>query len=185
MYLLLVVGSFTDRMCLPHPGVLRSPQWFGTLLVGIILAAAGVPSGRLVAAELSIPTEVSHSKGSVMNVSVGYSGQGAAVAALQFDLQYDRSVLNITATAGGATTGAGKSLSTHVLPNGQTRFLIAGLNQNVIADGSVVDLTIQVSTKASMGPYPLAFFNALGVEPTSQPVSMRTHNGRIIIAGPP
>ncbi len=180
MHLLPVVGRFAHRMCLPPPGAVRSLRWGGMLLIGIVLITAGVPSSRLVAAELSIPT-VMASAGDRVNASVVYSAQGATVAGLQFDLKYDRSVLTITATAGSATTGAGKSLTTAVLPNGNLRFLIFGFNQNVIADGIVVNLTIQVNPSSSAGPYTLGFFNTSGVAPTGKSVSISTHDGQIII----
>src|SRR5574341_371517 len=153
------------------------------LLLWILLAAAVVPS-RLLAAELSIHTVVA-SAGDTVDTSVEYRAQGAAVAALQFDLAFDPSVLGITATIGSAAAAAGKSLATAVLPNGNIRFLIFGLNQNVITDGSVVDLTIQVSTNSSVGPYPLDLLNALGASPSAQGVSIKTHDGQVIRIGPP
>jgi len=176
----LLAESFAYHTCLPPPGVARGPRWLGNLAVGTLLAATGVATNRLAAAELSIPT-VGASVGGSVNLSVEYGGQGTAVAALQFDLNYNRSVLTITAAAGAAATSAGKSLTTHRLPNGMTRFLIVGLNQNVVADGSAVDLMIHVSTRASPGKYTLGIFNPAGAGPSSQAVSVKHISGAVVV----
>jgi len=90
-------------------------------------------SSRSVAAELSLPMVTAFSSVSVA-ANVEYHAQGDDIAAFQFDLEYDQSVLSITATIGNAAAAAGKGLTTAVLPNGRLRLLIFGLNQNVIPD---------------------------------------------------
>lgn len=115
---------------------------------------------------------------------MGTAPKARAVAALQFDLQYDPSVLTIASAAGDATISAGKTLSTHVLSSGRIRFLIAGLNRTVIGDGSVVNLTIQVSASSSVGPYDLNMLNAVGADPTAQVVRVAAYPGRIDRIGP-
>jgi len=151
-------------MCLRSAVRSFAKRCFGLLLVGTVFTAAGLLSSSLLAAELSLPTRVA-SGGDRTDASVIYTSQGATVAAFQFDLEYDPSVLTITATISSAAAAAGKALATAVLPNGNLRFLVLGLNQNVIADGSVVDLTIQVSANSQVGPYNLRFLNAVGAAP--------------------
>ncbi len=148
----------------------------------ILLSVALVYVGTAFAqeAELSIPT-VAASAGGTVDTSVEYRAQGAEVAALQFDLAFDPSVLTITARAGSAATAAGKILAQVVLPNGNIRCIIFGLNQNVIADGSVVDLTIQVSESASEGPYSLDLLNALGASPFGEAVPITVYSGQVIV----
>jgi hypothetical protein len=162
--------------------VSRPPAIIGQSLIWLIFVITGIPSGRLLAAGLSIPT-VTATPGDHLNISVEYRAQGDAVSTLQFDLVCDWSVATITATAGSATTEAGKVLTTAVLPNGNLRFLILGLNQNVIGDGSVADLTIQVSPSASVGSYRMGFANAIGADPTAQLVSISTGHAWMIIRG--
>ena len=157
---------------------------FGLLLVGTVFTAAGLPSSSLLAAELSLPTLVA-SGGDRIDTSVRYTSQGAVVAAFQFDLEYDPSVLSVTATIGSAGATAGKVLATAVLPNGNLRFLVLGLNQNVITDGSVVDLTIQVSANSHVGPHELKLLNAVGASPGGETVRVDVHSGQVIRVGPP
>jgi len=175
--------SLADRVCSTFPSPVRSPRQFHSLLVWIVLAAASVLVSSLDAAELSVPTQVAHG-GSVVNVSVGYGAKGATVAALEFDLEYDPSALTITAEIGSAATSAGKFLAMNVLSSGQIRFLIFGFNQNVIGDGSVVVLTIQVSANSSVGPHRLDILNALGADPSGQGVPVETRSGQVVRVGP-
>jgi hypothetical protein len=165
-------------------GIVRNVPWSVKVWLWILLSTAGVPSNKALAQQLSLPTVVA-SAGDSVDVSVEYRAQGAEISAFEFDLQYDPSVLNITATIGSAALAADKLLVTGVLPNGNIRFLIFGINQNVIPDGSLVDLTIEVSASSAVGPYPLVFLNANAASPDAEGVPLRTHDGRIIRVGPP
>ncbi len=130
----LLVKSFADWICLPRRCAVRNLLWLGIASMWILVATAGVLHAHSVGPELSIP-RVKASVGGSVNVTVGFAGHGAGVAALQFDLRYDRSVFTITATPGDAMIGAGKSLATSDLPSGATRFVITGFNQSVTAAG--------------------------------------------------
>ena len=131
---------------------------------------------------LTLPTEIVRTNGAVINMSVLYASHGASVSGLQFDLQYDRSVLSIGWKAGTATTSANKVLSTNVLQNGDTRYLIAGLNQTIFPDGIVVDLTIHVSPEASAGSYTLRFVNLAATDPFGDGRTLQAHDGQVIVA---
>lgn len=151
----------------------------GVGISGILLLVAGGAASAL-GAELSGPA-VETAWGGRINASVEFVRQGAAVAGLQFDLQYNRKAFSIDATAGSATKSAGKQLVTRVLPNGNLRVLIFGLDKNVLSDGSVVNLAIQVGANPSPGAYVLRLVNVRSVGPGSQPVFLSTHDGRITI----
>jgi len=151
-----------------------------TMVIMLSVALVCVGTAFAQEAELSIPAVVAPAGASV-DTGVEYRANGATVAALQFDLAFDPSVLTITARAGSAATDAGKTLAQAVLPNGNILFIIFGLNQNVIADGSVVDLTIQVSKSASAGPYRVDFLNALGASPSAEAVPIIVHSGEVIV----
>jgi hypothetical protein len=176
----LSVRIFANRTYSQPSVVVRAPRLSSKLLIWMLLTVTGVASHKLVAADLSIPVVRAPVGGSV-NVTVQYRGQGAAIAALEFDLEYDRSILTITAAAGSVTTSAGKSLTTSVLPNGRTRFVIAGFSRNVIPDGSVANLTIQVRAGSSVGAHKLDFSNALGADPVPQSVFIKLQSGNLIV----
>jgi hypothetical protein len=176
--------NIADRVCSKLPCPIRSLRQFYGRLIWIVAASATVLVSSLGAAELSIPTQVAHG-GSVVSVSVGYRAQGADVADLEFDLEYDPSALTITAEVGSAAASAGKFLAMNVLSSGHIRFLIVGLNRDVIGDGSVVVLTIQVSANSLVGPHQLDIFKALGADPSGQTIAVETQSGRIVRVGPP
>ena len=159
----------------------RTLHGFGRALPFCVLIAVLVSGDRLLAADISIPRTVAHSTN--VSLDVSYTALGASVAGLQFDLKYDRSAVTITASAGPAAATAGKSLSSNVLPNGITRFLIVGFNQNVIPDGVIVVLSIQFAVNAHPGPYPLRIINPFATNATGQGVPILAHSGRIVKAG--
>jgi len=130
------------------------------------------------AASLSIlPDPLVGSPGDTLLTSVEYTAQGAQVAALQFDVLYDPSALSLSgAVAGSAATLASKDLFFNTLFPGDTRFIISGLNQSVIGDGSVADLTFQVSFNAPAGPYNLSLSGIVGSDANGNAVTITNLN---------
>ena len=115
--------------------------------------------------------------GNTLLTSVVYSAQGTLVAGLQFDVLYDPNALSFsTAQAGSATTLSSKSLNFNTLSSGDTRFLIFGLNQNVIGDGRVADLTFQVGLNAPAGPHNLSLTGIVGADPNGNNVTITNLN---------
>jgi hypothetical protein len=127
---------------------------------------------------LSIPTNLA-APGQTFRTNVQFDPQGTAVAAIQFDLRYNRNVLTVTPTLGSAAIGAGKTFASAVLPNGDTRFIIFGFNQNTIGSGSIIDLSITVNAHAPTGIYALTFLNALGATPSGQGVAIGVQPGYV------
>src|SRR5262249_17170689 len=156
----------------------------GLIIFGPLLTATGLSSNNLLAAELSIPTVVA-SGGDTIRASILYSSQGAAVAALQFDLEYDPQVLDIRAAISGPAAAAGKDLAMAVLPNGHIRFVILGLNQNVITDGSVIDLTIHVNPHSQVGHSKLDGLHPVTSSATGEALPIKVVSGAVIRVGPP
>jgi hypothetical protein len=147
------------------------------VLACTLVVAATLTGTDLTAAELSIPTRIARGDGTV-SVSIEYRARDVALAGLQFDLTSDRSVRVIAATAGSATTNSGKAVSTSVLPDGRSRFVIAGVNRNAIADGTVISLVVRVGP--SSGRSRLQIVNALGADADGQAKAIGVKAGRII-----
>ena len=59
---------------------------------------------------------------------------------------------------------------------GDTRFLIFGLNQNIIGDGSVAELTFKVNLNAPAGPYSLFLSGIVGSDAIGDPVVITNLN---------
>ena len=131
------------------------------------------------AASLSIfPHPLVASPGNSVLMSVDYKAQGAQVASLQFDLFYDSSILSITtATAGSDAINARKTLSEKLLSPGDLRFIISGLNQNVMGGGRVAHLTVQVRNSAPAGPYRLFLCKVVASDPNGLLVPIKVTGG--------
>lgn len=157
---------------------------FGSRLFWVVVACLFAFGKVSLATEIYVNPSVS-TVGTVGNVatSVSYLSQGATVSAIQFDLQYDRSALTVTATAGSSTINANKALAMNVLPNGDTRFVIYGLNQTAIGDGPIVNLAIQVNANPSTSSYPLVILNQVASAPDGTAVALATQSGSIDIVG--
>jgi len=115
--------------------------------------------------------------GDTVPTSVEYTAQGAQVTALEFEVLYDPSALSLSnALAGSAATLASKDLAFNTPSPGDTIFLISGINQNVIGDGSVADLTFQVSFNAPAGPYNLSLSGIVGADADGNVVTITNLN---------
>ena len=150
-------------------------RYLGALvLVNVVLSWTGLAA----AASLSfLPDSLVGTPGNTLLSSVVYSSLGAQVAGLQFDVLYDPNALSFsTAQAGSAASLSSKGLRFNTLSPGDTRFLIFGLNQNVIGDGRVADLTFQVALNAPAGPHNLALSGIVGADPNANNVPITNLN---------
>src|SRR5580658_70780 len=101
------------------------------IFASLSIASVGLPPASVASQMISIPNQSAGPNASVP-VQMIFSPQNDSVSALQFDLQYDPSAISIVVTAGDAARSAGKSVYYTDLAPGNRRFLIVGLNQNVI-----------------------------------------------------
>src|SRR6478672_246232 len=74
----------------------------------LVIICTGMVGPSLMAADITVATGVSNNGGVVIPVS--YRSGGASVAAFQFDLMFDSSVLSVTPGIGPAASSAGKVL---------------------------------------------------------------------------
>jgi uncharacterized protein (TIGR03437 family) len=133
----------------------------------------------LFAGTLAVGTGVA-SGSSNATVNVTYTAGGTAATSLQFELTFDSTVLLVTGTGGSAASSAGKSLQTSQPDpaNANTmRFMLFGLNQNVIGDGVVVVLNIGVRNASYSGTLTLQISNIVAAT-TSGP-SVTGTNGTV------
>ncbi len=86
-------------------------------------------------------------------------------------------------TVGAAARAAAKSLNFWDLAPGQRRFVIAGLNQNPLADGVLANLFANVTSTAPAGAYPLKLLNVVASDPSAQAVAVQTVDGAVTVQG--
>ena len=77
-----------------------------------------------------------------------FNAGGTSVASIQFDLTLPASISTVSVTAGAILNNAAKSVSTNLVGN-QFRFIIFGLNQNVIASGALLTARFKIASGAS------------------------------------
>ncbi len=112
---------------------------------------------------------------------VTFASQASSVSGVQFDVQYDNSALSLVATVGDPTRTAGKILSAVDLAPNKKRFLIVGLNQNLIPDGTLINLFVNISPTAPSGTYALTISNLWGTDPVGNAVAVTGSNGTMTV----
>lgn len=140
-----------------------------------ILLAAGLP-----AAEISVE-HATGAAGRTVDVPVKLQTDRADITALQFDVEYDDSVMMVTAAIGPVGAGAEKSLSASDMGKNRKRFLIFGVNQNKIKDGVIALLLIELKPDAAKGDYTLKPVDGNASNATGQPVLMQVSGGGVTI----
>ena len=133
-------------------------------------------------AELSLPTTTAPPVSSLL-LPVTFSSQSSFVTGVQFDLQYDSSALSLSATVGESARTSRKTLYLWDLSPGQRRFLIVGLNQDPIVDGTLINLFASVSSNAAGGTYPLQLLNVVGTDSSGLAVTVMAIDGAITVQG--
>ena len=152
--------------------------------VSLLLGAAL----SLPAAQLTVGT-VAIAPGQTGSVSVSLASAGSSVAGLQFDLNYDRSVLTVTVAAGSAATAAQKSLGSNDVTVSSILYkralVVGGVSaggQTVIADGPVATLNITVAAGAALGNQPLTLTNLAGTTAAATLVPLTGTAGSVTVA---
>lgn len=143
-----------------------------------VLAAVAAANG----AELSLPM-ASAAPGSSVVVPVTFTSQADSAAGIQFDLQYDSSVLSLIATPAETARTSGKTVYWRRLAPGQERFVIVGLNGNSFPDGAVIDLFVNLNPGAAAGQYPLTIANIVATGSSGQMAIVNPVSGRITVQG--
>jgi uncharacterized protein (TIGR03437 family) len=116
-------------------------------------------------------------------VEVSLSSGGQALSGVQCDVSYPDEALSFSVSSGASVTTAAKMIWTAVPDSGVERILATGLNQNVIADGVLATLAIQMKTGAAPGIYPLTLTNVIASDPSGAPVTLSTIDGGAVVAG--
>jgi Cohesin domain len=118
-------------------------------------------------ASLRIPWRPLH-QGRTIKIPVLFAAEGSAVCGIQFDLNYDSSVLEIQFTSGKAAERALKQLYTADINNGK-RIMIVGLNRELLEDGVLLHLHIKLLSEDSATVMP-AISDVFASDPDGQPV---------------
>jgi len=147
-----------------------------------MLSLAIATAASAATASISLTQVVADAQGGAF-VEVMLASGGQALSAVQCDISYQDQALLFSVSPGSALASAGKSIWTATPQPGLERVLIVGLNQNVVADGVLATLSVQVNAGIAPGVYPLALTNAIAADPRGGPVSLKTSDGSIVVGG--
>ncbi len=108
------------------------------------------------------------------------SEAGEEVVAFNFDLNFDTSRLSFTNVAlGQAADNADKDLDYSNPSPGTIRVIVYAINQNVIADGTVLNFIFDILTTAPSGSAALTISDEAVADPQADPVPAATVPGEI------
>ncbi len=103
--------------------------------------------------------ETARNSSVTMAVNIAVAGE-EDISALNFDIDFDSSALNITSvSAGEALIIASKDLYYNTVSSGKIRVVIYGINKNKITSGKIAELSINVAENAPEGSLPVSFSN--------------------------
>jgi uncharacterized protein (TIGR03437 family) len=128
-------------------------------LFAFVILFSGATSG--LPAQIVLPDQ-SATRGVSIPDQVTFASQGSSISGVQFDVQYDDSALSLAATLASPVSTLGKTLYAVDLSPNKKRFLIIGLNQSLIPDGTLINLVVNVSPSAPAATYALALSNVCG-----------------------
>ncbi len=158
------------------------PKRFGLYMKAAVLASWTFFVGAPVALSSQILlASQSATPGTSILSPVAFASQASRVSGVQFDVQYNSSAMNLAATLGDPAKASGKSLFAVDLGPDKKRFLIIGLNQNLIPDGTLINLSVNISLTAPSGVYTLALSNVSGTDPTGNPAEVIGSSGTITV----
>jgi uncharacterized protein (TIGR03437 family) len=118
-------------------------------------------------------------------VVFSYSSAGDQVSGLQFDLTFSADALNLVTIPGPAVRYGGKSFYTAIPGAGSSRVLIAGLNQNLLSDGPLVTVFVNVAPNAATGAYTIGMVNAFAADSAGNAVAITDASVALTISGEP
>jgi uncharacterized protein (TIGR03437 family) len=109
--------------------------------------------------------------------------RSTTIGGVQFDVRYDNTAMSLNATLGDTARNSGKLLYQADLAPNQRRFLIVGLNTNSIADGSLLNLFVNLNPNVQQGVFTLSFSNTAGTDPYGVLASVVGSGGTVTVQG--
>lgn len=135
----------------------------------LTLSSGSVNAGSSVSVNLSIDTS------QVLS-------DGAGIAGVQWDLNFNSSqITSVTVTDGAAATAAKKASSCSTISAGRYRCMVVGFNDGIIHSGVLASVTFTIPSSATIGSSPIHFSDILSSSSGAEPVPTLGVDGSISI----
>lgn len=121
--------------------------------------------------------------GGSASVAVAFQSAGQRIAALQFDVFYNIQQFAISVTPRESVLGSGKRIWRGTPGSVVDRFVIAGLNQDSIPDGTLATLLVEVKPDTPSGIHPLLLGNLAASSPDGNPIALAGLQGTLVVPG--
>jgi len=156
-------------------------------LAALLLAIPGATAAQAPVAAFSVGSGSGLPGATNIPVSVSLDSQdGAQVVALNFDLTFESSRVEVsTVEIGSAAASAGKVLSFSRPSAGRVRVIVFAINQTPIPDGAVAVVRFNVLPGASPGTFDLALAAVSASDSDGQGVEVDLSNGSFTVTAPP
>lgn len=130
---------------------------------------------------ISLASQVSPLGSSVL-LPVVLTALDGPIGAVQFDLEYDNSVMSVMATLGDSSHSSAKSLYYADLAPQKRRFFLAGMNGNPIPSGVLLNLFINLQNNAT-GTYDLTLSQTVGSDPAGVLTTVASMDAVLTVQG--
>jgi hypothetical protein len=148
---------------------------YRNIVVPLLFAVVGS------AAELTLGSGTVSASQSVI-LTVNLKSAGEALTGIQFDIEFDAAVFDVSLENGQAQEQAFKSLQSASLGEGKRRVLIIGLNQTSLSDGVVAILRVSLKGDAeARRSYTVRMTSPAGTDLRARWVAVSGHDGFITV----
>lgn len=131
-------------------------------------------------AEISLAS-YSANAGSSVPAAISFAAQGAAVSAVQLDLEYDSSVMGLVLLLAQSAKDSQKLLYTADLGANKKRIIVIGPNSNLLYSDTLINTFLNLKTTAPAGTYPLKVSQVICSDPGGRSVAVTGINGSIVV----
>jgi uncharacterized protein (TIGR03437 family) len=147
------------------------------LAAAMFTVAVAVPA-RMPPCSLSLP-KITAAAGGLAVVPLQFQSQDHRTTGIQFDLDYDKTAMNIGVLSGSAAASVRHNPYTSERTTGK-RFIVVDPNRAPFADGALVNLFIRFKPGIS-GAYPLTLLNATSTDVDGNSVDVDSASGLVVV----
>lgn len=122
--------------------------------------------------------------GSSVPLVIAFSAQRQPVSAVQFDLEYDSTAMNLVVLTSDNSRDSQKNVLVNDLASNRKRVMVIGLNRTALAEGTLAEVLAHLKADAPPGVYALAIQNVVCSDPGGVAVPSGSIEGSMVVEPP-